>query len=95
MVGAHTLCVIAIGVLCPLASLGCFMFPFLNYVSRNDGVGTMAFRAIVLLPKLRFPFPTIPLVGLVVFPLTNLDPFMAFNSSLNFVASMVLHHPQA
>jgi hypothetical protein len=43
MVGAHTLCVIAIGVLCPLASLHRFMVPFLNHVSCDDGVGNMAF----------------------------------------------------
>jgi hypothetical protein len=76
MVGAHTLCVIAIGFLCPLASLGHFMVPFLNCVSCDDGVGTMAFRAAVLLPRLGLPLPIAPLVGLVVFPLNNLAPFV-------------------
>jgi hypothetical protein len=52
--------VIAIEVLCPSASLGHFMVPFLDHVFHDDGVGTMAFGTTVLLPRLGFPFPIAP-----------------------------------
>jgi len=45
------------------------MVPLLDRVSCIDVVGTMAFRAIVLLPKIGFSFPTVPRVGLVMLPI--------------------------
>ncbi len=72
-----------------------FMVPLLDCVSRVDVVGTMAFWTIVLLPKLRFSFPTIPWVGLVMLPIIGSASFLASSCPLDSFAHVAMYHPQA
>ncbi len=69
------------------------MVPLLDRVSRIDVVGTMAFRAIVLLPKLGFSLPTVPRVGLVALPIIGLASFLASSCLLNSFAPVAMYHP--
>jgi hypothetical protein len=71
------------------------MVPLFDRVPCIDVVGTMAFRATVLLPKLGFSFPTVPQVGLIVLPIIGLASFLAFSCSLNSFAHVAMYHPQA
>jgi hypothetical protein len=80
-VGAHTFCG--------------FMVPLLDRVSCIDVTGTVAFRAIVLLPKLGFSFPIVPRVGLVMLLIIGSTSFLASSCPLNSFAPVVMYHPQA
>jgi hypothetical protein len=71
------------------------MVPWLDYVSRIDVIGTMAFRATVLLPKLGFSFPTIPRVGLIVLLIIGSTTFLVSSCLLNSFAPVAVYHPQA
>ncbi len=71
------------------------MVPLLDRVSRIDVVSIVAFQATVLLPKLRFSFPTVPRVGLVVLPIIGSTSFLASSCLLISFAPMAMYHPQA